>query len=242
MTGREAVALIRYEIANLEKTIKSLLDQHADKLMEFFDNRLTSLEARLTQTIGEMMEQSMKDCVEDTKTIMAQAIRQYLLNSIAGLEEMRVRMNQETTNADHGQENSNFTNTPIPRPTIPPPIPPASQPQRIVPQYKLNRKVSSLFQIWQEYKNGIHGGPAVEQLEKKWQAKWRTSESERQYFARRKKIYDHIKQLALKRFGDVPEGVDKTARFDELCWEVVKDEDIRREKEKITVSQYKDRL
>jgi hypothetical protein len=33
--------------------------------------------------------------------------------------------------------------------------------------------------VWREYKEGIAGGPAVEELERQWQARWRLTTAQR---------------------------------------------------------------
>ena len=41
--------------------------------------------------------------------------------------------------------------------------------------------------LWREWKHGLGGGPSVESLESRYGAKWRATESDRQFFNRRKK-------------------------------------------------------
>jgi hypothetical protein len=36
-------------------------------------------------------------------------------------------------------------------------------------------KAQTVADVWREYKEGIAGGPAVEELERLWQARWRPS-------------------------------------------------------------------
>ena len=39
--------------------------------------------------------------------------------------------------------------------------------------------VRTVIEVWREYKEGIAGGPAVEQLERQWQARWRPKRAQR---------------------------------------------------------------
>ena len=47
--------------------------------------------------------------------------------------------------------------------------------------------------LWKEWKYGMNGYPAVEDLEIKYRSKWRRSESERKFFNNRKVILDRVR-------------------------------------------------
>jgi Transcriptional activator of glycolytic enzymes len=49
--------------------------------------------------------------------------------------------------------------------------------------------------VWREYKEGIAGGPAVEQLEQQWQARWRPKRAQRTAWCRRKVIISEVVRL-----------------------------------------------
>ncbi len=49
--------------------------------------------------------------------------------------------------------------------------------------------------VWREWKEGIAGFPAVEQLESSWGAAWRPEAKQRVAFSRRKVIWDEINRL-----------------------------------------------
>jgi hypothetical protein len=49
--------------------------------------------------------------------------------------------------------------------------------------------------VWREYKEGIAGGPAVEQLERQWQARWRPTRAQRTAWCRRKVVIDEVVRL-----------------------------------------------
>jgi hypothetical protein len=49
--------------------------------------------------------------------------------------------------------------------------------------------------VWREYKEGIGGGPAIEQLEMEWQARWRPETKQRIAWCQRKVIVDEILHL-----------------------------------------------
>ena len=61
--------------------------------------------------------------------------------------------------------------------------------------YKLNRYLTTIPQVWEEYSRGINGNPSIRSLESRLGKKWRISENESSYYYKRKKIYDYIKQL-----------------------------------------------
>ena len=61
------------------------------------------------------------------------------------------------------------------------------------PQYKLEKSLRNIFEIWKEYEYGINGKPPLRQLEAQYNTKWR-NETELRTFLRRKKIYDAIEK------------------------------------------------
>ncbi|CUM47695.1 uncharacterized protein AC631_01722 [Debaryomyces fabryi] len=61
------------------------------------------------------------------------------------------------------------------------------------PQYKLEKSLRNVFEIWKEYEYGINGKPPLKQLEAQYSTKWR-NETELRTFLRRKKIYDAIER------------------------------------------------
>jgi Transcriptional activator of glycolytic enzymes len=46
--------------------------------------------------------------------------------------------------------------------------------------------------VWREYKEGIAGGPAVEQ---QWQSRWRLAAAQRTAWSRRKTVLDEVQRL-----------------------------------------------
>ena len=60
-----------------------------------------------------------------------------------------------------------------------------------VPQYKLERSLKNIEDIWKEYAHGMNDKPPLKTLESKFGTKWR-NETESRTFLRRKKIYEAI--------------------------------------------------
>jgi transcriptional activator of glycolytic enzymes GCR1 len=50
-------------------------------------------------------------------------------------------------------------------------------------------------QVWQEWKEGFGGNPAVKKLEKDWEARWRSDARMRKWFSRRKVIWDRPREI-----------------------------------------------
>jgi len=50
-------------------------------------------------------------------------------------------------------------------------------------------------QVWQEWKEGFGGNPAVEKLEKDWGTRWRPDARMRKWFSRRKVIWDRLREI-----------------------------------------------
>jgi hypothetical protein len=60
--------------------------------------------------------------------------------------------------------------------------------------YKLSRGLDTVADVWQEYTVGIDG-PAVEQLDVQFGAKWRSAATERKFYSRRSRIYNKLREL-----------------------------------------------
>jgi Transcriptional activator of glycolytic enzymes len=63
-----------------------------------------------------------------------------------------------------------------------------------VPAYTLIT-AHTVRDVWREYKEGVAGGPAVEQLERDWQSRWRPTAAQRTAWSRRKTLLDEVKRL-----------------------------------------------
>lgn len=70
-----------------------------------------------------------------------------------------------------------------------------------VPQYKLEKSLKSVQEIWQEYEYGLNDKPPLKFLEAKYNTKWR-NETESRTFLRRKKIYEAIENGKGKGFDE----------------------------------------
>jgi transcriptional activator of glycolytic enzymes GCR1 len=60
---------------------------------------------------------------------------------------------------------------------------------------RLGVAVSTVKQVWQQWKDGYGGNPPVEQLERDWGAQWRPDARMRQWFSRRKVIWDRLREI-----------------------------------------------
>ncbi|KAI1408673.1 transcriptional activator of glycolytic enzymes-domain-containing protein [Hypoxylon sp. FL1857] len=91
------------------------------------------------------------------------------------------------------------------RPTRPPPASPstssqavqprpsAQTPQSGPPQYKYGT-VGTVEEVWKEYREGMDGQPAIEELDATWGSRWRPEPRGRTWYSRRKVIWDKIKE------------------------------------------------
>ena len=60
-----------------------------------------------------------------------------------------------------------------------------------LPGYKQFRNLTTVFQVWQEYADGLEGNPSVKSLDDKFGPNWRTGENSR-FYSSRKQIYELI--------------------------------------------------
>ena len=59
----------------------------------------------------------------------------------------------------------------------------------------MNRTIQTVRELWQEWSQGVEGGPAVAELERRFQARWRRDSKVRMHYLRRKYIVDEINRL-----------------------------------------------
>lgn len=108
------------------------------------------------------------------------------------------------------------------RPARPPPVSPSTSSQTAQPrpaqtpqpagppQYKYGT-VGTVEEVWKEYREGMDGQPAIEELDATWGSRWRPEPRGRTWYSRRKVIWDKIKEY-------MTEGLDE----DEAVREVEK--------------------
>ena len=78
--------------------------------------------------------------------------------------------------------------------------------------YKMNRTLTNVQQVWQEYTIGINGNPSIKDLETRFSSQWRSDSAVRMFYTRRKHIYQMIEDLI--RMGQTEEeAVEKVEAF-----------------------------
>ncbi|KAK7943390.1 uncharacterized protein PG986_012503 [Apiospora aurea] len=80
------------------------------------------------------------------------------------------------------------------RPTRHPPQSPAGAPDPGPPAYDY-RTVGTVEEVWKEYREGMDGQPAIEELDATWGSRWRPEPRGRTWYSRRKVIWDKIKDF-----------------------------------------------
>lgn len=71
------------------------------------------------------------------------------------------------------------------------------------------RTVATVEEVWREYKEGIDGQPAIEDLDASWGSRWRPEPRGRTWYSRRKVIWDKIKEF-------MNDGLDEAAAVREV--------------------------
>jgi hypothetical protein len=64
-------------------------------------------------------------------------------------------------------------------------------------------------EVWKEYREGLEGQPAIEQLDANWGSRWRPEPRGRTWYSRRKVIWDKIKE-------HIAEGMDEADAVKEV--------------------------
>lgn len=78
----------------------------------------------------------------------------------------------------------------------PPPLPTA--PESSPPVVTALPKVYTVQDVWREWKEGVAGQPAVQELEERWGSRWRPGTNIRVQFCRRKVIWDEVRARIAK--------------------------------------------
>ena len=100
---------------------------------------------------------------------------------VANLEKLRV---DNTWTLDQLQQKIEQSNKSHTRPSV------AS-----TAEYKLMPNLTTVGEVWQEYKYGLNGNPSVESLVNDQRIIWPTTESELNFYRSRKMIYDFIERM-----------------------------------------------
>jgi hypothetical protein len=62
----------------------------------------------------------------------------------------------------------------------------------VTPTVRLSRAISSVHDLWREYKEGLGGNPSVESSESRGDQMYRSNDTERRFLNRRMSIWSHI--------------------------------------------------
>lgn len=71
------------------------------------------------------------------------------------------------------------------------------------------RTVGTVEEVWKEYREGMDGQPAIEELDATWGSRWRPEPRGRTWYSRRKVIWDKIKEY-------IAEGMDEDEAVKEV--------------------------
>lgn len=64
------------------------------------------------------------------------------------------------------------------------------------------RTVGTVDEVWKEYRQGMDGQPAIEELDATWGSRWRPEPRGRTWYSRRKVIWDKIKDFMAEGMGE----------------------------------------
>ncbi|ORY61721.1 transcriptional activator of glycolytic enzymes-domain-containing protein [Pseudomassariella vexata] len=78
----------------------------------------------------------------------------------------------------------------------------AQSPQTPGPPAYDYRTVGTVEEVWKEYKEGMDGQPAIEELDATWGSRWRPEPRGRTWYSRRKVIWDKIKEYIADGMDD----------------------------------------
>ena len=81
-----------------------------------------------------------------------------------------------------------------------------------LPVYKQYRNLTTIKEIWAEYKVGINGNPSVQSLDSNYGSKWRANIVEQKYYSQRKKIYSLVENLVSHGLSD-DEAVERLDKY-----------------------------
>lgn len=101
--------------------------------------------------------------------------------------------------APHSSQSSTHVEAAAPSPALPPALDRNAPP----PLYTMDRSLSKVAELWEEWEYGRFGNPPVRQLEEAYGAAWRPEQKERVFFGRRKRIIEEVERLARSYGGAI---------------------------------------
>lgn len=111
------------------------------------------------------------------------------------------------------EEEQGLTSIQTPQPELPLPTPSENHgneianTEEVMPEHFLSRSIVTVNELWNEWSEGLDGGPAIYRLEDKWGSRWRNATStESSFFSRRNVIWNFIKEQAIQRL-QLPQNI-----------------------------------
>ncbi|KAG1467769.1 hypothetical protein G6F56_004227 [Rhizopus delemar] len=79
-------------------------------------------------------------------------------------------------------------------------------------QYKMNRNLVQVTDVWREYSVGLSGGPAIKSLEEDYGTKWRKDRTESKFYNTRLVLYKEIQKICERDCISTEEAAEKLER------------------------------
>lgn len=177
--------------------LQVLMPELADIINSGFNSIITSINTLQTQM--ENYYRKMEESHVSTRNLVAENLRQMATNitdphqHACGTSEEVTAILEVPRNLNNGETSRSSS-----------PISPA--------QYKMNRDLATIIDLWREYDVGLSGSPSIKSLEGGFGTKWRKSRTESKFFSTRLIVYKEVQKISENECISTEEAAKKLER------------------------------
>lgn len=186
---------------SMSQHLEVLLPEVTAAMKSGFSSIITSITAMQAQT--ENSYRRIEESEASTRNLIADSFMQVAANITRPQRDPMIAEIQESSAAT--------SNALIIRPTSNEVMLQNSSPASLV-QYKMNRNLVKVTDIWREYSVGLSGGPAIEYLENNYGTKWRKDRTESKFYNTRSVLYKEIQKVCERDCISAEEAAEKLER------------------------------
>lgn len=177
--------------------LQVLMPELVDIINSGFSSLLTSINALRTQM--ENNYRKMEKSQVSTRNLIAEILRRMDTNisdprqHTCGTPEEATAILEVPRNLNNGESSCSSS-----------PVLPA--------QYKMNRNLVTIIDLWREYDIGLSGSPSIKSLEEGFGTKWRKSRTESKFFSTRLIVYKEVQKISEDECISTEEAAKKLER------------------------------
>lgn len=185
----------------MSQHLEVLLPEVTAAMKSGFSSVITSITAMQAQT--ENCYRRIEESEASTRNIIADSFIQMAANITRPQRSSMIVETEETSATVSNDLVLLSTNNEV--------MPRASSPASPV-QYKMNRNLVKVTDVWREYSVGLSGGPAIKSLEEDYGTKWRKDRTESKFYNTRLVLYKEIQKICERDCISTEEAAEKLER------------------------------